>query len=84
LATCPDSEYRDSKPAVAAARRACELSGWVDFNILDTLATACAQTGQFAEAVAWQTKAVELAPTGARDQLRQRLQRYEEWVPNQN
>ena len=84
LATCPDSEYRDSKPAVAAARRACELLGWIDFNILDTLATAYAQTGQFAEAVAWQTKAVELAPTGARDQLRQRLQRYEEWVPNQN
>ena len=78
LATCPDSKIQDGQQAIAAARRACDLSGWVDFNTLNMLAATHAQAGQFAEAVEWQTKAVELAPVGARDELRRRLQRYKE------
>ena len=77
LATCPDSQYRDSPLAIAAAQRACELSEWNNFKTLTTLAAAYAQAGQFAEAVKWQTKAVELAPTRAKDHLRRDLKLYE-------
>ena len=76
LATCPDATHRDAKKAVAIATRACELSGWKHFDPLDTLAAAYAESGDFAEAVRWQTKAVELAPEGAKAELQSRLELY--------
>ena len=75
-ATCPDPQYRDAAKAEASARRACELTGWKHFGALDTLGAACATGGEFDEAVKWQTKAVELAPEGAKADLSSRLELY--------
>ncbi len=61
LAACPQAEYRDGPRAVELARRGCELTNWQDANLLDTLASAYAECGQFDEAVTWATKALELA-----------------------
>jgi tetratricopeptide (TPR) repeat protein len=61
LAACPQPEYRDGVRAVELARRGCELTNWRDANILDTLASAYAECGQFDEAVVWASKALELA-----------------------
>jgi tetratricopeptide (TPR) repeat protein len=58
-ATCPEEKYRDGGDAVRDARRACELTGWGDPDCIDNLAAACAQNGQFDEAVKWQSKALE-------------------------
>ena len=81
LATSPDEKYRDGQKAVSIARRACELLGWKNAHVLDTLSAAYAESGQFAEAVKWQTKAIELAPAGAKAELQSHLQLYKAGKP---
>ena len=56
LATCPDPKFRDGKIAVVAAERACEISHWNAAGCLDTLAAAYAESGDFDNAVNWETK----------------------------
>ena len=57
LTKCPDERIRDGKRAVESATKACELSGWKEPISLETLAAACALSGDFESAVKWQTKA---------------------------
>jgi tetratricopeptide (TPR) repeat protein len=51
LGTSPDAAIRDGGEALALAVRAVELSGGKDARVLDTLAAAYAEKGQFANAV---------------------------------
>ncbi len=57
---CPVAGLRDKDQAVANATRACELTNWGDHRCLATLAAVYAQVGDFAVAVSWQRKAIEL------------------------
>src|ERR1039458_8962858 len=50
LATSPDATIRNGGEALAFAVRAVELSGGKDARMLDTLAAAYAEKGQFADA----------------------------------
>jgi rhomboid protease GluP len=59
LATCPAPEVRDGPRAIRLARRACELDGWKTAAIIDTLAAAYAETGDFTEAEKQMIKAME-------------------------
>ena len=76
FATCRDGRYRDPPRAVGYATKACELFGWKNQGALDTLAVACAENGEFAAAVKWQTKAIELAPADQKEDLNTRLELY--------
>jgi serine/threonine protein kinase/tetratricopeptide (TPR) repeat protein len=61
LAASPEAEIRDGKKALEHARRACELTSWKEAEYLDTLAACYAESGDFAEAIRWSEKAIELA-----------------------
>jgi tetratricopeptide (TPR) repeat protein len=58
--TCPDPDVRNGQRARECATRACELTEWGEAGFLDTLAAACAECGEFDDAVKWQEKAMEL------------------------
>lgn len=82
-ATCPDPKFRDGKNAVELATQACELSGWMAWFELNTLAAAHAENGNFKEAVRWQKKAIEIGIHDKvfRDKAIHRLNLYENGKP---
>ncbi len=81
LATCHDSNFRDAERAVSSAKRACELASRDDYSLLDTLAAAYAESGDFAEAVRWQASAVKMAPATNKAALESRLELYKAEKP---
>jgi len=62
LATCPDSSFRNGKQAVKDAKAACSIMQWKDEDMIDTLAVASAETGDFDSAVQYASQ--ELAMKG--------------------
>lgn len=60
LASCPDTKLRDPKKAIESATRACELTNWHASHDLSGLAAVYAETGNVAQAVKWQSRAIEL------------------------
>jgi tetratricopeptide (TPR) repeat protein len=80
-ATCPDAKYRDGKKAVEDATQASQLTAGKEVRILETLAAAHAEAGDFASAVMWQEKAMELAPEKLKPSVRFRLDLYRSHKP---
>jgi tetratricopeptide (TPR) repeat protein len=73
FASCPEAKFRDGVAAVEQATKACESTGWKNPALFETLAAAYAESGNFAQAVRWQTEAI--AGSTAKDQagVRSRL-----------
>ena len=61
LATSPRDDLRDGAEALRLAARACSLSARENWQILDTVAAAHAETGRFQQAVQFARKAESLA-----------------------
>ena len=61
LATCPDAALRNGPKAVELAQQAVQLSAGMSPQILDTLAAAYAEAGQFPEAVKTARQALDLS-----------------------
>lgn len=78
LATCPRQDLRNGEEAVRMATVACDLTGWAEDQPLAVLAAAHAECGHFAEAVAIQEKACDLAEGDRRLRQLERLARYRE------
>jgi tetratricopeptide (TPR) repeat protein len=87
LATSPDASVRDGKAAVEAASQAARLTARQKCRVLDTLAAAYAEAGQFREAVDTAREALALpdlkqaTEPGLADQFRARLRLYEAGKP---
>jgi tetratricopeptide (TPR) repeat protein len=81
--TSPRKSLRDGKEAVQEATQACEMTGWKNWAYLDTLAAAYAETGDFENAVKFQTQAIEMsaASDGRRAGMLKRLELYHKQKP---
>ncbi|NNE93483.1 MAG: hypothetical protein HKN23_17695 [Verrucomicrobiales bacterium] len=86
LAVCPEESVRDGEKAVKIATAACELSQWEEFHIIDTLAAAYAEAGNYENAVRWQKRAIQTAKNGESpvtvdEGIHERLKLYESGKP---
>jgi tetratricopeptide (TPR) repeat protein len=85
LATCPDAPIRNGAKAVELARPLVETSKHLNPELLDILAAACAEAGQYDQAVESARKALELAEAADNQPLaqavRNRLTLYEARSP---
>ena len=80
-ATFPDQHIRDGQRALEHAKRAAGQVGEDDPFVLETLAAAYAEVGDFEQAVRWQEKAVKMAAERQKDVLRGRLELYKQGKP---
>jgi len=81
LSTCPDEQYRNGKQAIGHATVACKFTEYKEYKILDTLAAAHAEAGNWQEAVRWQARVVAMAPPQERPTFFARYNRYREQQP---
>jgi protein O-mannosyl-transferase len=85
LATASDSSMRNGARALALARHVSELGGGGNPVTLHTLAAACAETGNFGEAISTARRALDLAVQQKNDllagKLRTEITLYEAGAP---
>jgi tetratricopeptide (TPR) repeat protein len=74
LATSPDSGVRDGRYAREVARKGCQLAQWQVPGGFAALAAACAEVGDFTEAVRWQQRVLE-SPASLPKPQREKMQR---------
>ena len=81
-ATCPEAEIRNGEEAVELALKACELSQWKDWGIIDTLAAAYAEQGDFDQAIKYQKQVLEISKSSNDyDKIKKHLALYEQHMP---
>jgi tetratricopeptide (TPR) repeat protein len=73
-ATCPDPSFRNGRQAVKDAKAACSIMQWKDEDIIDTLAAAYAETGDFASAARYAAQALAIKAIASVDS--KRIQRH--------
>ena len=81
LATAPEDKIRDGKRAITLSKQAIVLSGKRASFLLETLAAAFAENGEFELAVEAQRLAIKDAPASSYKELRSRQSVYEKGLP---
>jgi Tfp pilus assembly protein PilF len=73
-ATCPNGSFRNGQQAVKDAKVACSIMVWKDENMIDTLAAAYAETGDFNSAMQYAAQALTIKDIPPEDS--KRIQRH--------
>ena len=81
LATSRDAAKRNGKEAVRLATEACRLVDYRFSPRLSALAAACAEAGDFDQAVKWATEALKLAETQDKSSVAAELRSYRNGEP---
>jgi tetratricopeptide (TPR) repeat protein len=83
LAICPDAKLRDGKQAITLAKKALELTGdnFNTSNVLDTLACAYAEAGDFENAVMVCEEALKKASPFAKPDFEKKMKLFQEKMP---
>ena len=76
-ATCPSASFRNGREAVSDAKGACNLTSWSQPDYIDTLAAACAESGDFDSAIRFEERALKNVPAANRKGCEQRLAMYQ-------
>lgn len=76
LATSPNEKDRNGPEAKQLAQQACEATNWNNTICLETYAASCAENGDFAEAIKWQSQATQSVPPNQKNAMLARLERY--------
>ncbi len=84
LATCPDPRYRNTRESLESAVRAAKLAVPGDPFVLDALAAANANAGQFDRAIRYQKEAIANVPGNFAEPFGARLALYEQRQPYRN
>jgi tetratricopeptide (TPR) repeat protein len=74
LATSDNDAVRNPKRALELAIQACGITGYEQWNTLDTLAAAHAENGQFDKAKEWLATAIANAPAKEKPRLQSHLE----------
>jgi tetratricopeptide (TPR) repeat protein len=81
-ATSPDERYRDGARAFETAYVACKLTEFKDWHCVEVLAAACAERGEFPDAVRYQTLAIRLRDEKDRSRLGQQSDKPYQALPD--
>lgn len=84
LATSPDDDLRDGKRAVDFAETAKLLQEEPSADVIDTLAAAYAEAGEFDKAIEAEREAIKLAPEHQREEFRKYLKLFEAHKPRRD
>jgi tetratricopeptide (TPR) repeat protein len=82
-ATCPNASFRNGRQAVKDAKAACSIMQWKDEDMIDTLAAAYAETGDFASATRYAAQALtikDIAPLDTK-RIQQHLTLFQQHRP---
>lgn len=71
--TCSDASFRDPQAGVKHAIKACELTQFEDWNLLDTLSTAYLENKQTEKAIDSLKKCIDKAPVKEKNILQKKL-----------
>jgi Tfp pilus assembly protein PilF len=82
-ATCPNVSFRNGQQAVKDAKVACSIMVWQDEDMIDTLAAAYAETGDFNLAVQYASQALvvkDISPEDAK-RIQRHLESFQQRKP---
>lgn len=81
LSTCPLQQHRDAEKGLEAALRAAKLLGEDDPTVLDTLAVAHANAGDYQRAITYEQRAIVLVNESERRAFEHRLELFRAGQP---